>query len=62
MSFRSRVAGTVAVGFGWLASILLWLAFYAGNFDFWQNLAMFIVSVIVAIGIVAVIWIKWALG
>jgi hypothetical protein len=62
MSFGSRVAGTVAVGFGWLAFILLWLAFYAGNFDFWQNLAMFIVSVIVAIGIVAVIWIKWALG
>ena len=62
MSFGSRVAGTVAVGFGWLAFILFWLAFYAGNFDFWQNLAMFIVSVIVAIGIVAAIWIKWALG
>lgn len=62
MSFGSRVAGTVAVGVGWLAFILLWLAFYGGNFDFWQDLAMFIVSVVVAIGIVAVIWIKWALG
>ncbi len=62
MSFGSRVAGTVIVGVGWLAFILLWRAFYAGNFEFWQNLAMFIVSVIVAIGIVAVIWIKWALG
>jgi hypothetical protein len=62
MSFGSRVAGTVIVGVGWLAFILIWLAFYAGNYDFWQNLAMFIVSVIVAIGIVAVIWIKWALG
>jgi hypothetical protein len=62
MSFGSRIAGTVAVVVGWLAFILLWLAFYAGNFDFWQNLAMFMVSVIVAIGIVAVIWIRWILG
>ncbi|MGA2766980.1 MAG: hypothetical protein ABSF24_01515 [Candidatus Bathyarchaeia archaeon] len=62
MIFGSRVAGTVIVGVGWLAFILIWLAFYAGNFDFWQNLAMLLVSVIVAIGIVAVIWIKWALG
>jgi hypothetical protein len=62
MSFGSRIAGTVAVGVGWLAFILLWLAFYAGNFDFWQNLAMFVVSVIVAIGIVAVMWIRWILG
>jgi len=62
MSFGSRVAGTVIVGVGWLAFILIWLAFYAGNFDFWQNLAVLLVSVIVAIGIVAVIWIKWALG
>jgi hypothetical protein len=62
MSFGSRVAATVAVGVGWLAFTLLWLAFYAGTFNFWQDLAMFIASVIVAIGIVAVIWIKWALG
>lgn len=62
MSFGSRVAGTVIAGVGWLAFILIWLAFYAGNFDFWQNLAMLLISVIVAVGIVAVIWIKWALG
>jgi hypothetical protein len=40
-SFGSRVAGTIIVGVGWLAFILLWLAFYAGDFDFWQNLAVF---------------------
>jgi uncharacterized membrane protein YccC len=45
-----------------MAFILLWLAFNGGNFDFWQNFTMFIVSLVVAIGIVAVIWIKWALG
>jgi hypothetical protein len=33
MSFGSRVAGTVIIGVGGLAFILIWLAFYAGNFD-----------------------------
>ena len=61
-SFGSRVAGTIIVGVGWLAFILLWLAFYAGDFGFWQNLAVFLASVIVAIGITAVMWVKWALG
>ncbi len=60
-SLGSRVAGTVMVGVCWLAFILLFLAFFAGNFDFWQNLAIFIVSVIVAAGIVAVMWIRWVL-
>jgi hypothetical protein len=60
-SFGSRVAGTMTVGVGWIVFILLWLAFYAGNFDFWQNLAVFLASVIVAIGITAVMWVEWAL-
>jgi hypothetical protein len=62
MSFGNRIAGTVTVGVGWLVFVLLWLAFYAGNFDFLQNLAVFIVSIIVGLGLVAVIWIEWALG
>jgi len=61
-SLGSRIAGTVVVGVCWFAFILLFLAFYAGNFNFWQDLAVFIVSVIVACGIVAAMWIRWALG
>ena len=53
-SFGSGLAATVVVGVGWLVFILIWLAFYAGNFDFWQT--------ILAIGITAVIWMKWAMG
>ena len=60
-SLGSRVAGTVIVGVCWLAFILLFLAFFIGSFDFWQNIAIFIVSLIVAGGIIAVMWIKWAL-
>lgn len=42
-SLGSRVAGTVIAGICWLVLIMLFLAFYAGNFDFWQNIAIFIV-------------------
>lgn len=55
---RSRIAGSVIVGVSWFVFIILFLAFYAGNFDFWQNTAIFLASLITAIGIVAVMWIR----
>ena len=58
----TKIAGTVIIGVCWLAFAILFLAFFAGDFNFFQDLGIFIVSLIVAIGIVAVIWIKWALG
>jgi len=61
-SLGTKIAGTVIVGVCWLAFAILFLTFFAGNFDFFQDLEVFIVSLIVAISIVAVIWIKWALG
>lgn len=61
-SFGSKVAGTIVVGVCWSAFVLLFLAFFAGKFDLLQNIAIFFVSIIVAIGIVAVMWIKWTLG
>ncbi|UCE96672.1 MAG: hypothetical protein JSV51_03505 [Candidatus Bathyarchaeota archaeon] len=60
-SFGSRFAGTVIAGIGWLLFILLFLAFYAGRFDFWQNVATLLVSALIAIAIVAVMWTMWAL-
>jgi hypothetical protein len=57
-SLRSRIAGTIIVGVCWLVFIILFLAFYSGNFGFWQNLAIFLVSAIIAVGMVAVMWIR----
>jgi hypothetical protein len=59
--FGSRVAGTIVALFGWLAFIVLYLAFFAGEFDAWKKLAIFIASGAIVIAIVAVIWVKWAL-
>jgi hypothetical protein len=57
----SKVAGTVVAFFGWFAFIVLYLAFYAPNFNFWQSLAVFIASGAIVIAIIAALWIKWAM-
>jgi len=56
----AKAAGTVVILFGWLAITVLYLAFFAGGFDFWQKLAVFIASGAIVIATVAVMWIKWA--
>jgi len=60
-SIGTRAIETVAVLFGWLAFIVLYLAFFAGSFDFWQKLAIFIASGAIVIAAVAAMWIRWAL-
>ncbi|MCK5631387.1 hypothetical protein KAH85_02405 [Candidatus Bathyarchaeota archaeon] len=56
-SISSRLAATVVAGIGWLVFVIIYLAFFAGNFDFWQNIAILIVSCLIDGGIIAVIWI-----
>jgi hypothetical protein len=56
-----RISATVAVIVGWLAFIVLYLAFFVGNFYFWQKLSVFIASGAIILGIIAIVWIKWAL-
>ena len=60
-SLSTKVAGTVVAFFGWLAFIVLYLTFFAGDFDFWQKLAVFIASGAIVTAIIAVIWIKWTM-
>lgn len=57
----ARVAGTVVAFLGWLAFIVLYLAFFAGGLTFWQSFAVFIASGAIVLAIVAVAWIGWAL-
>jgi len=60
-SLGSRVAGTVMICAFWLAFIVLYLAFFAGNFDFWQRLAIFVASGAIVCGIILAMWMKWML-
>lgn len=60
-SFGSRVSGTVIIGVCWIVFIILFFAFFAGNFNLWQNLAISIASIIISAGIIGAMWAKWAL-
>jgi len=55
----TRIAGTIIVGVSWLAFIILYLAFLAGDFNFWQNLAVFLASLLIIGGIIVVLWVTW---
>lgn len=59
--FGWRVGLSIAVIFGWLAFVIIWLFFYADRYDVFQNIAIFLVSVIVALGILAGAWATWGI-
>jgi hypothetical protein len=52
--WRGIASGIIWIG--WVIWLLVWLFFYAGNYNFYQNLAIFIVSILAAGGISGVIW------
>jgi len=58
----TRAAVTIIVGVGWLVFLIIFLAFYAGNYSVWQNLAVFLASMLIAGGTIAIMWVAWALG
>ncbi|MGD0423941.1 MAG: hypothetical protein ABSA92_10855 [Candidatus Bathyarchaeia archaeon] len=60
-SLGSRIAATILVIVFWFAFIVLYLAFFAGGLDWWQRAAVFLASGAVAIGLVAVFWVRWVI-
>lgn len=58
-SLGSRIAATILVIVFWFSFIVLYLAFFAGGLDWWQKAAVFLASGAIAIGLIAVFWVKW---
>ncbi|MDH5443000.1 MAG: hypothetical protein OEX16_01685 [Hadesarchaea archaeon] len=57
----SRIAVSIVVGVGWLIFLILFLAFYAGGFNIWQNLAIMFVSLLVVGAILGPMWAYWGI-
>jgi len=55
------IAVTILVGVGWLIFLILFLAFYAGGFNIWQNLAIIFVSILVVGAILGSTWAYWGI-
>ena len=52
-----RIAISIISIVGWFILLIVWLFFYASNFDVYQNIAIFIVSLLILAGINGVTWI-----
>lgn len=59
--FAWRVSLSIIVVFGWFIFLILWLLFYAGGFNVYQNLAVILVSILVGIAILAASWTSWGI-
>ncbi len=59
--FAWRVGLSIGVVFGWLVFLIIWLFFYAGDRGVFQNIAIFLVSVLIGVGILAVGWATWGI-
>lgn len=59
--FSWRVGATILLGVGWLSFVILWLFFWAGSYDVYQNIAIVAVSIIVVLGLLATMWAPWGI-
>jgi len=59
---KTRIAATVGLLVGGLCWILLYLAFLAGRFSWFQNLAVVLTTVLLVPAIVLVMWILWGIS
>jgi len=59
---KARIVATIALLVGGLCWVILYLAFLAGRFAWYQNLAIVLVSFIVVPAVVVVMWIFWGMS
>jgi threonine/homoserine/homoserine lactone efflux protein len=48
-----------ATAMGWMLFLIVWLFFYAGDYNVYQNIAVFLVSILVVGGTMSLTWIPW---
>jgi hypothetical protein len=65
-NFTSKSLGwkptfSIVVGVGWLIFIIAWLAFYASNYAWEQNIAIILLSILVAFSLLGGVWAAWGL-
>lgn len=55
-----RVSLSILVGVGWLVFLILWLFFYAQNYAWERNVAIFLLSLLILGGVLGGPWTYWA--
>jgi uncharacterized RDD family membrane protein YckC len=57
----SRVAVSIIVFFGLLIFAIIYAAFYASSFSLFQQIAVIVVALLVAIAILGAMWSSWGI-
>jgi hypothetical protein len=55
-----RIYATIIIGMLWLLFLGLWLFFYAGFYSILQNIAVFIISLVIVGTIMIFLWLPWS--
>lgn len=60
-----KVSLSIIMGIGWIAFVIIWLAFFAGNADYgfnaYQNFAIILISILVVIIILGGTWASYGI-
>jgi high-affinity K+ transport system ATPase subunit B len=56
-----RVSVTILLITAWLVFILIYAFFWSGDFDLFQNVVMFIASLIALLGGIGAVWASWGM-
>jgi membrane protein YdbS with pleckstrin-like domain len=57
----SRVVVSIIVFFGLLIFAIIYVAFFASSFSLFQQIAVILIALLVAIAILAVMWTSWGI-
>lgn len=59
--FGWRISLSIIAGVSWLIFLIVWLFFYASGFNIYQNIAIFIVSLLAVGGVMGASWAPWGM-
>ncbi len=57
-----RGAASVISGVAWLCFNIIWLFFYAGDYTVWENIGVFLLSIVALLGFNALAWVGYGLS
>ena len=56
-----RVAASIVAFFGAIIAVILWLFFYAGIFNVYQNIAVVVVIFLAFVAVMGATWASWGM-
>jgi membrane protein YdbS with pleckstrin-like domain len=56
-----RVAASIVTFFGFVIAVILWLFFYAMNFNVYQNIAIVVVMILAFVAVMGATWASWGM-